>query len=295
MVVLTLVDQRLQFRHNLSIDVSRQGHIFVNFVVSFLLLSRVRNAMERYNQARDYLNTMIRETREIVAESCVLSNDNLDESASAWRHELAYRSLVLLRTALAVMDFPTKHQPVWEIPELNGFERDYVLQHGPTDRVVAHNGHWSANVVAHRTCHLANSTDAKWQASLRVPICLEYLLHTTVRSQRLRLLTPMVASHEARIYTSVCSFMTGYAGMSKFLTTVRHCFISTCAGERDLPTKSTDIAFVSLAYSVSLDSNGTNDSLSLRLYHSVCPLERRKQSARSLRHGDCVYVRIHRT
>jgi hypothetical protein len=224
MVALTLVDQHLRLRNNLSIDVSRQGHIFVNFVVSFLLLSRVRNAMERYNQARDYLNTMIRETREIVAESCVLSNDNLDESASAWRHELAYRSLVLLRTALAVMDFPVKHQPVWEIPELNGFERDYVLQHGPTDRVVAQNGHWSPSVVVHRTCHLAHSRDAKWQASLRVPICLEYLLHTTVRSQRLRLLTPMVASQEARIYTSVCSFMTGYAGMSKFLTTVRLCF-----------------------------------------------------------------------
>jgi hypothetical protein len=97
-----------------------------SLVVAFLIVTRVSIALNRYSEARNFLGAMYRETRELTQQACVLSLDNTDQAVKEWRHELGYRSLLLLCTANAVIDFPTAEVPSWEVPELTGFELEDV-------------------------------------------------------------------------------------------------------------------------------------------------------------------------
>ena len=204
MVALILLDTYVY--HEPVVEISTQGHTFLTMVVSFLLVSRVTTALSRYNSARDCLGTMYREARELVQEACVLSWPNQMQESAEWRHELAYRVLVLLRTSMAVVDYPDESIPAWTIPELNGTEKEYIK-----DDLFA------TSSTARRWAHTDHN---EWEETMRVPIRLAYLLRQTIHSQSERLKTPIHISQENRLLASVSSFSSGYYGIRKFLTTV---------------------------------------------------------------------------
>ena len=115
---------------------------------------------------------------------------------------------------MAVIDYPTTHEPSWKIPELNGLEAEYVQRNmlldvpdGSSVRRWAHQRH------------------GVWEESMRVPVRLEYLLLTSLHSQSHRLKEPIVISQESRLLNYVSLFMAGYVNMQKFITTVRLTFV----------------------------------------------------------------------
>lgn len=183
------------------IEISNQGHTFISLVVAFLLVSRVTTALGRYNEARNCLSVMYKETRELIQDACVLSNTALDENAVEWRHELAYRCLILLRTAMAVIDYPTTGVPAWDIPELTGMEREDVL-------------------CANGARHWAHAERTEFEDSMRVPIRLAYLLRKTIHSHWTRLPEgdKLQVAHENKLLQRVDHFMGGYYGIRAFLT-----------------------------------------------------------------------------
>lgn len=214
MAVLTMIDHF--FRHDSTpiIKLSTQGHTFLTMVVSFLLVSRVTTALNRYNQARDSLGVMCTETRDLVQHACILSSPHQGsppeaEAAAAreWRHEVAYRALILLRATMAVVDYPDQSIPAWTIPQLNGVEREDVL-----DNVLA------TSATARRWAHHDRS---EWEETLRVPCRLAYLLRQSIQSSQTedRLGKPL--SLHYFLLNNVTGFLKGYCGMRKFLTTVR--------------------------------------------------------------------------
>jgi hypothetical protein len=220
MITLTLISRYVLPEHHLVINVSKQGHMFITFVVSFLLLSRVNTGLARYNTARDCLSTMYRESRDLIQGVCVLSADNTDQEAKEWRHEVAYRCLILLRTTMAVVDYPTDQIPAWAIPELNGSELDDVKENvfvPVTDTTTTSN--------VQRWAHKPHDA---WEETKRVPVRLEYLLQNSLHSQSRRLKKPIHVTQEIRLLASVGSFMTGYYGICKFLTTVRYDLARFC-------------------------------------------------------------------
>jgi len=95
----------------------------VTFIVSFLLVSRVAIAQRNYMTARRALSDMCREVRHGVQNACVFSYSCTDVPSKEWRHEMAYRSMIFLRTAMAVIDFPSTKLPSWEVSDLEGKER----------------------------------------------------------------------------------------------------------------------------------------------------------------------------
>jgi len=209
MLLLTYIDRHTE--SNL-LDISTQGHSFITLVVAFLLVSRVNMGLSRYNMARDYIGTMYRENRELVQGACIFSNTNHDESAKEWRHEVAYRSLVLLRSVMVIIDYPVDHVLPWDMPELNGAELEDVKNNiflSPNNRRWAH----------------GNRTE--WEESMRVPVRLSYLLRKSIHSQNQRLKDPIQIGQENKLLGSVDSFMGGYYGMRKFLTTVSRLFFRT--------------------------------------------------------------------
>lgn len=222
MVILIAIEKKTA--QSISLEISPQGHSFITMVVAFLLVSRVvrilysrhvvvcltqyglfsqNMGLARYGMARGYIGTMYKETREVVQHVCVFSMH--DKSSSAWRHECAYRALVLLRSAMAVIDYPTYMVASWDIPELNGDELTDVrnsIYLSPNNRRWAH---------GERTV---------WEETMRVPIRLAYLLRKSIHNQSKFVNEPIQLGQENKLFANVDGFMGGFYGIRKFLTTV---------------------------------------------------------------------------
>jgi hypothetical protein len=123
--------------------------------------------------------------------------ENCDENAKEWRHEVAYRTLALLRCSVAVVLYPTTKVPAWDVPELNGWERDDVKNNT------------FLNPTARRYMHECRS---EYEENLRVPVRLAYLLRKSIHSQGSRLAKPIHVLREMKILSFVDGFMDGYYG-----------------------------------------------------------------------------------
>ena len=175
-------------------------------------------ALTRYVATRDAIETMLREVRELVQNLCVMSStlkDGRTMVAEEWRHEVAYRTLLLLRTTMVALEYPIHQTLPWTIPELNGMEandiKNNLLSMTNTPSVVNDTNSRNYNAI--------------WEDVLRVPIRIEYILRKSVHSNMIRLTEPIPIQLELKIFTSIDNFMNGYYSMRKFLTTVR---IPTC-------------------------------------------------------------------
>lgn len=209
MILLEYLDKRYAGRY--SIETSQEGHSLVTLVVAFLLVSRVNIGLSRYNVARNHLGAMYRESRELIQSACVFSNHTTDQKAAAWRNQVALRSMLLLRLAMAVIDFPCSGVAAWEVPELQSVAAKEI--HADLMGSIFVDG--SAAV---RYGH-GSGPRSEWEETMRVPIRMAYLLRKTVHSQSKVLSKEIALSQENAMLASVNGFMGGYYGIRKFITT----------------------------------------------------------------------------
>jgi predicted membrane chloride channel (bestrophin family) len=186
--------------HGIDCNISDQGHNFMSIVASFLLVSRVSMGVSRYYEARDFLETMNKACRQIVYSACVYTNRDLSDAAKQWRNDVAYTTLILIRSAMAVVDYPSSGVKVMDLPELQGAVlEDLKINLPPT-----------------RWLHEPRS---EHEQSNRVPIRISYLLSKCIRSQEGRVDPPLALAAEGDLHTFVNSCMDGYYGLHKFITT----------------------------------------------------------------------------
>ena len=203
-LMVVLIALRNRFDRD-ALRVSKQGHTFLTLVISFLLVSRVSMSLSRYMAARESLGNMYRQSRDLIQNVCAFTMHLSGRSVQEWRYTVTYRTLILLRTAMAVVDFPTTRIPTWELAELSGEERQDVLD---------------AINVTRKERKYASGILSDAEESMRVPIRLAYLLRKAVVMQRKVLGKDEIsASHELRLLGHVDGFMTGFYGIRKFLTT----------------------------------------------------------------------------
>ena len=117
---------------------------------------------------------------------------------------MAYRSLLLLRTAMAVLNFSVREEAAWKLPELNGAEREIVHQ---------------SLLINPENLHYAIDDNTEFEETMRVPVLVSYMLTETITEQAKRLSRPLALAQEMKLCASVDSFMAGYHGLRKFLTT----------------------------------------------------------------------------
>mmetsp|Transcript_7191 Transcript_7191/g.10916 ORF Transcript_7191/g.10916 Transcript_7191/m.10916 type:complete len:274 (+) Transcript_7191:140-961(+) len=177
-------------------SLSSQAHTYGSVVLSFLLVSRINTALARYNESRGFIGIMYQETRELIQYAICLSKHygNMDKEAREWRNELAYRSMILLRMAIAVVEFCSKGQPAWKCKELTGIEKLYMT---PDDS-------WSL--------HSQATSESEYTNSMRVPFRAAFLVRETVTSNQNRLKTPLHITQMNAMLTSVDRFMSGFYG-----------------------------------------------------------------------------------
>jgi len=197
-VSLMVIGRYLQEEYYKDLEISDEGHNFIAVVVAFLLVSRVNLVLSRFDEARQHLGVMYRETRELISSMAVLSaKGNDDEASKKWRLEIAYRALILLRTSMAVVDYPSDNIAPWNLPELSGEE----LQN------IRNNSYLNPDVRC-----LAHQQRTEFEESMRVPTWIGYLLKKSICSHSQRLQVPLTAMHETALLASVDGFMGGYYG-----------------------------------------------------------------------------------
>jgi predicted membrane chloride channel (bestrophin family) len=203
MLLLEIIDTRFGGM-SYNLEITTQGHSFLTLVVAFLLVSRVNIGLSRYNEARGHLGTMYQHSRELIQNMCVFSSHTTHQEGKEWRHLVAYRTLLLLRLSMAVLDYPTTLVPAWDVPELQGEELAYI----------------KANTFTNpSTRRWAHGERSEWEETMRVPIRMCYLLRKTVHTQRTVLTVPVSPGQEGLMWGSINAFMGGYYGMRKFMTT----------------------------------------------------------------------------
>mmetsp|Transcript_25660 Transcript_25660/g.36197 ORF Transcript_25660/g.36197 Transcript_25660/m.36197 type:complete len:322 (+) Transcript_25660:423-1388(+) len=171
--------------------------------VSFLIISRVTMSLARYNSARDNLTKMYRESRELIQNACVFTKEDQSQGAKEWRYEVAYHTCLLLRLAMAVVDYPDTKVPSWEIPELQGRAKEYLL------------ATCSTNGISNRWAHASRGLS---DDNMRYPIRAVYLLRDSVFSGKRLLEIELQAWQWSRLFGPIDTFMNGYYGMRKFMT-----------------------------------------------------------------------------
>jgi predicted membrane chloride channel (bestrophin family) len=188
------------FAYGTELDISGEGHRYISVVLSFLLVSRVRTAVKRYYQARRYLETMMKFCIAMVQLTCVYTSDDDSLSAKEWRSEVAYRMMILVRTSLAALDFPSSGVPMLKLSELEGDVLDDLECNLPPTR-------WLHEV---RT---------EYEENFRIPVRMAYLVRKSIRSQEGRVDPVIPNSAEAHMHRYLNWYMDGYFGLHKLATT----------------------------------------------------------------------------
>lgn len=187
--------------NGIDLNIEETGHTFLSLVMAFLLVSRVSTSLARYDAAREALEEMNKSCRQLVHTVCVYSNTDSSVSAKEWRNQVTYRALLLLRTAMAVIDYNDSRVKVSHIPELSGPERRDLQKHLPLSDQWLHE----------------SRTD--YEENMRIPIRMSYLVRKSIRSQEARIKPPLAVIAEGDLYAFVNSFMDGYHSITKLLTT----------------------------------------------------------------------------
>jgi predicted membrane chloride channel (bestrophin family) len=188
------------FAYGIKLDISGQGHRYMAFVVSFLLVSRVTTAVRRYDEAREDLSKIYRNLIQLVHTACIYSNRDESISAKEWRNEVTYKSLVFVRTSMAVLDFPSSGVKLMNLSELQGDVLE-DLEH---------------NLPPTRWLHGART---EYEENFRFPTRLAYLLRKSIHTQERRLdpvIAPVAEGHMHK-YINYC--MDGVFGLHEFVTT----------------------------------------------------------------------------
>jgi predicted membrane chloride channel (bestrophin family) len=201
---ITATIQYLIATRGIDLTISDQSHSFMNLLVAFLIVSRVTISVDRYNQARSYLEIMYQETRELLQNMAVLTRRMQAPGDKEWRNETAYRSLLLLRVVMAVVDYRSDKVPAWEVPELDAEEAAEL-------KMELYTGFGDEQ--------FSETTGTELAMTQRVPILMAYKLRCCIDSSSDRLSQKPDELRSLKLYDSVDTFMGGYYSIRQFLTT----------------------------------------------------------------------------
>jgi len=213
-VFLSAGIQYLATAHEINLAISDKGHSFMNLMVAFLIVARVTINIGRYNEARGYLGDMYRETRALMQNVVVLSDQLDNDQVKEWRNLVAYRSNVLLRTAMAVIDYSDPpHLACWELKELSEEEKVEIQKY-----IFCDTGNNQGGMSRWKHGHESTTL---YEENMRVPIRMAFKLRQALRLHKQIFVgdNQIEVPQELRLMANVDAFLSGYFGIRKFLTT----------------------------------------------------------------------------
>ena len=186
--VLTLVFYYLNEDFDINFSFSDKGHTFMSVMVSFLVVTRVSIAYSRFTEARDYLDSAMLSTRELIQHIICFTRYDDSPGAKKWRSEISRRSIVLLRTLVCILEYPSKGTHVLNTKELSDHEVSALLM-------------------------------SVGGANERSPMVLIIFLRTLIMSNTEYLKEKMHVNKELKLLAFISTFVKAYHGLMKLANT----------------------------------------------------------------------------
>ncbi len=104
----------------------------MSLMVSYLVISRLSNSLNRYMDARMYLSDLMRTSRELIQQTVAFTRYDADENsnntnAMKWRVDVAKRTISLLKAMVNYLRYPSSKKNVWENNGLTDLEKKAVV------------------------------------------------------------------------------------------------------------------------------------------------------------------------
>lgn len=99
------------------------GHTFMSLLISFLVVARSQIAFQRFMSFRSHLATTYRTCRELAQLTTVYTFEKQSPEAKAWRQEVCFRTIVLLRVTMDALLWSSTEREQWE-DEYYTYQRD---------------------------------------------------------------------------------------------------------------------------------------------------------------------------
>jgi len=187
--VLNLLLVKYLKEHNyIDLTFNDKGHTFMSMMVSFLTVTRSNIAYSRFMEGRSHLGLALKSCRELIQLGVTFTRYDKSREAREWRKVLSRRTIVLLRTVVAVLEYQTSKMHAWKAPELTMDEKEKLK-------------------------------DAVGESNERAVFVMAMWTRTTISSQRECLVEPMHINKELRLHHFVSEFITAYHGLMKLITT----------------------------------------------------------------------------
>lgn len=199
---------------------SPMGHKFMGIIASFLLVSRNKIVLNRFWEARAHLGACFTSCEELVAFSALLTNGDSGAGARAWRRDVVYRTVLLLRVTMASLEYKDSRIAPWRLPEIPTEEQselDYLFSSFSTsDHDLGANPIKSHEV--NKWAHNERQGSLNYQA-LRPPLVFAYKLREQILSPRdgSMLVNSMKMPEELKLLSLVTDFMTAYHSLIKLV------------------------------------------------------------------------------
>jgi predicted membrane chloride channel (bestrophin family) len=196
------------------------GHKFMALILSYLVVTRAQIAYGRFMQARTYLEGCYTACRELVQHMCVLTQHDTSNGAKVWRHNVAYRTILLLRLTMATIEYESQQMSPLEIPELTANDQSELQES------LSFTSASSKNDFHHNDDTLENNQIDKQRNNddecFRAPLLLAYALRKEIMEQRSGAFLAQEFSHineELKLLDCVTEFVKMYHGLKKLVTT----------------------------------------------------------------------------
>lgn len=213
-MVITLVV--FYFFRQLTFDPT--GHKFMALILSFLVVTRAQITYGRFMQAREHLEGCYKACRELVQHMCVLTQEDTSEGAKVWRHNVAYRTILLLRVTMAAIEYESQQTSPWEIPELTRADQSDLQ----TSLFIHTKGEEHTAMPSVRNlAHNPNEHDVR-EEWFRAPLLLAYALRKEIMEQRSGAYLAKEFQHvneELKLLDCVTDFVKGFEGLKKLVMT----------------------------------------------------------------------------
>mmetsp|Transcript_32082 Transcript_32082/g.47038 ORF Transcript_32082/g.47038 Transcript_32082/m.47038 type:complete len:413 (+) Transcript_32082:72-1310(+) len=220
-VLLSYAIHIVKLEYGIDLSIEGNNASFMSILVSFLVVTRAKIAYARFMEARGNLQTMYRVVREIIQHVCILTQHSKSEGAKAWRRDVAYQTIALLRVTMATLEYKSSKKSSW-----NFFTRGKKRMRKQMLKSVNYSGTSVRNRMmnwAHTDLSLTDENE-----NFRAPILLAYALRAELLSQRsgeriktrrVDTKTPVHPNEEKYLLAYVDAFVTSYHNLKKLAST----------------------------------------------------------------------------
>ncbi|EEC44724.1 predicted protein [Phaeodactylum tricornutum CCAP 1055/1] len=222
-VCLTYAIYLLKQRNVIDLTSSPSGHKYMAIMMSFLVVTRVKITYDNYMANSRHLGALYKQCRELVQYVCVLTMTDTSTRAKEWRNSVAYRTIILLRVTMAVLEYPTNPSvEPWNVPELAYEDRDDLQHLVMWPPLHANESPQTRSPRRFRQLPMRERTVL--EEACRVPILLAYSLRVELMKQRDGTwLRKDVLRHpcneEMRMLDIVGDYIKAYSGLQKLMAT----------------------------------------------------------------------------